>query len=67
MISAFCDRALAFDRVDDVIDDAVLEAHHDVEVAQADVGVDQHDRVAELRERGAEVGGGGRLADPSLA
>src|SRR5262249_55724716 len=39
----------------------------DVEIAQANVGIDEHDRVPELRERRAEVGCGGRLADAAFA
>ena len=42
---------------------ARLKAQYDVEVTQADIGVDHHDRVAEDRQGRADVGGGRRLAD----
>ena len=35
--------AAAFDDLDQVEDDALLEAEHEIEVAQADIGVDQRD------------------------
>src|SRR5216683_3275849 len=42
-------------------------SHHQIEVAQADVEVDHRDLLPGLRERGAQRGGGRRLADAALA
>jgi hypothetical protein len=42
-------------------------AHHQVEVAQADVEIDDHDLFAALRERSPQCGGRRRLADAPLA
>ena len=58
---------VALDDVDEVVDDPALGAHDEVEVAQADVEIDHHDLFAALRQRGAERGGRGRLADAALA
>ena len=58
---------VALDDVDQVVDDAALGAHHQVEVAQADVEIDDHDVLARLRQRRAERGRRGRLADAALA
>jgi hypothetical protein len=55
------------DHVDQVEDDAVLGPHHQVEVAQTDVEIHDRDLLAGLCERGAERGGGCRLADATLA
>ena len=46
---------------------AAFQPEHDVEVAQPDVGVDQRDRRAALRQRRAEIGGRRRLADAAFA
>ena len=59
--------AAALDDFDQVEDDALLDAEHEVEVAQADVGIDQHDAAAALSQRRAEVGGRRRLADSAFA
>ena len=58
---------VAVDDVDEVEHDAALAAHHQVEVAQADVEIDDHGLVAAQRQAGGERGGGGRLADAALA
>ena len=58
---------VALDDVDEVEDDAPLGAHHEVEVAQADVEIDHHDLVAALRQRRAERRRRGGLADAALA
>ena len=50
-----------------MVDDAILESHDDVEVAQPDVRVDEDDRVTELCERGSEVGGGRRFTDSTFS
>src|SRR5581483_4598785 len=55
-----------FDHLDEIEDDALLDAEHEVEIAQPDVGVDEDDAMAALRERCAEVRGGGRLADAAF-
>src|SRR5262249_12442352 len=61
------ERRLAVDDVDEVEDDAALAAHHQIEVAQADIEVD-HDRLlAAQREAGADRRRGRRLADAALA
>jgi hypothetical protein len=59
--------AAPLDDVDQVVDDAVLQSHDDVEVAQADVGVDAHDAQARGGQGYADVGGGGGLAHAALA
>jgi hypothetical protein len=48
--------AAAFDHVDDVVDNAVFKAHQDVEVAQANVGVNHGHAVAQAGQAGANVG-----------
>ena len=58
---------VALDDVDEVVDDPPLGAHDEVEIAQADVEIDDHDVLAGLRQRGAERGGRGGLADAALA
>ena len=59
--------AVAFQEVDQVVDDAVLQAHDDVQVAETDVGIYDHDLVTAHGQAGAYVGGGGGLTDPALA
>ena len=53
--------------VDEVEHHAPLGAHDQVEVAQADVEVDERHLLAGLRQRRPESGRRGRLADASLA
>ena len=53
--------------VDEIEHHAPFRAHHEVEIAQADVEVDDHDLLAALRQRCAERGRRGRLADAALA
>src|SRR5262249_19607926 len=55
------------DDVDEVVDDAALATHDEVEVAQADVEVDDRGLVPREGEAGGEAGAGGGLADPALA
>src|SRR3712207_7686973 len=57
----------ALDHVDEVVDDAPLGPHDEVEVAQADVEVDHDDVLPPLRERRPQCGRGRGLADPALA
>ena len=57
---------LAADHVDEVVDDAALAAHDQVEVAQADVEVDRDGLVPLQREPGRDVRAGGGLADPAF-
>ena len=58
---------VALHDVDEVEHDAALGAHDQVEVAQADVEVDDDHVLPALRQRRAERGRGGRLADAALA
>ena len=58
---------VALHDVDEVVDDAPLGAHDEVEVAQPDVEIDDDDVLARLRQRCAERRRGGRLADAALA
>ena len=58
---------VALDHVDQVEHDAPLGPHHQVEVAQPDVEIDHDDGLPALRQRRPKRGGGGGLADPSLA
>ena len=60
------ERHLLFEHVEQVILDAALQPEHDVEVAQTDVGIDEHDARAALRERRAEVGGGRGFPDAAF-
>ena len=58
---------LAFDDVDQVKDHAPLGTHHQVEIAQADIKVDDHHLLAALRQRGTQRCCRGGLADTALA
>ena len=58
---------LAVDDVDEVVNDAALAAHDQVEVAQTDVEVDRDRLVSLLREAGGDVGAGCGLADSAFA
>ncbi|MGY4375689.1 hypothetical protein ACVWZ3_003328 [Bradyrhizobium sp. i1.3.6] len=53
--------------VDEIEHDAAFGAHDEVEVAQADVEIDDDDLVAALRQRSPQRGGRRGLADPALA
>ena len=66
-ISACGQLGVALHHVDQVEHHAAFRAHHQIEVAQADVEIDHHDVGAALRQRSAQRGGGGRLADAALA
>ena len=48
----------ALDNVDEVVDDAPFRAHDEIEIAQADVEIDDDDLVAVLRQSGAQRGRG---------
>src|SRR3546814_13581537 len=58
---------LAVDDVDEVVDDAALAPHHQVEVAEAEIEVDDHRLVPPQRQPGADGGPGGGLADAALS
>jgi hypothetical protein len=58
---------LAIDDVDQVVHDATLAAHDEVEVAQADVEVDDRGLEAAQGESRGECRAGGGLADAALA
>jgi hypothetical protein len=53
--------------VDEVVHHAALDAHHQVEVAQADVEIDHAHVLAGLGQRRTEGGSRRRLADTALA
>ena len=57
----------AFNDVHQVIDYAVLQTHYDVQITEADVGVDHHHPVAAHCQGSSDVGGGSGLAHPALA
>src|SRR5690606_40157055 len=61
------ERGLALDHVDEVVDHPALAAHDQVEVAQADVEVDDSDLLAGAGEAAGEGRAGGGLADAALA
>jgi hypothetical protein len=58
---------LAVDHVDQVVDHAPLAAHDQVEVAQADVEVDDGGLVAAQRQAGGKAGAGGGFAHAAFA
>ena len=57
----------AVDDVDQVINNTAFAAHDQVEVAQADVEVDDGGLETALGEAGGEAGAGGGLADAAFA
>ena len=57
----------AVDDVDQIKDDAPLGAQHQVEVAQADVEIDDHDLLAVVGQRGAQRSRRRGLADAAFA
>src|SRR5690606_10906642 len=61
------ERGLAVDDVDEVVNHAALAAHDQVEVAQADVEVDDRGLVAAPGQADGDAGAGGGLADAALA
>jgi hypothetical protein len=61
------ERRFAVEDIDQVIDDAALAAHDQVEVAQADVEIDDGSLVTPQGEARGEAGAGGGLADATLA
>ncbi len=56
----------ALDDVDQVVDHAPLGPHEEIEIAQADIEVDDGDPLAAARESRAERSGRGCLADATL-
>jgi hypothetical protein len=61
------ERCFAVEDVDQVIDHTALAAHDQVQVAQADVKIDDGSFVTTQGEARCEAGAGGGLADPTLA
>ena len=57
---------LFFQHVEQMIFDPALESEHDIEIAQTDVGIDEHDARAALRQRSAEICRRRRLADAAF-
>jgi hypothetical protein len=55
------------DDVDEVVHHAALAAHDQVEVAQADVEVDDRDLLAAAGDAGGDAGAAGGLAHAALA
>ncbi len=53
--------------VDEVKDDAPLRAHHQIEIAQAHVEIDDADALSPLRERDAKRRGRGGFAYTTLS
>ena len=58
---------VAVDHIDEIEHNAALAAHHEIEVAQSDVEIDDHSFMAAQCQPGGKSGSGGGLADPSLA
>src|SRR5690606_8381814 len=58
---------LAVDDVDEVVHHAALATHDEVEVAQADVEIDDGGLVTAQGQAGGKTGAGGGLAHPALA
>ena len=58
---------IALDDVDQIVDDAALGAHHQIEIAKTDVEIDDDDFFIALCQRCTESGRRGGLADPALA
>src|SRR5262249_56050452 len=52
----------ALSHVDKVVDDAAFRTHHQVEIAQTYVEVDDDDILSELRQRCSQSGGRGGLS-----
>src|SRR5205085_12059584 len=58
---------VAVDHIDEIEHNAALAAHHEIEVAQSDVEINDHCLMAAQCQSGGKSGSGGGLADPSLA
>ena len=58
---------VALHDIDEIVDDAALGAHDEIEVAQPDVEVDEHDLLSALGESDAQCRRRRRLADAALA
>jgi hypothetical protein len=54
------------DDIDQIEDHAPLGAEHQIEIAKADIEIDDDDLVARVCERSAERRGRGRLADATF-
>src|SRR5581483_9938348 len=59
--------SVAIDDINEIEHDAALAPHDQVEVAQADVEVDDDGPMPPQRQAGRESGGGRGLADPALS
>jgi hypothetical protein len=57
------ERAIALDHVDEVIDDTSLASHDEIEIAQANIEIDDGDTLVAARESRGDAGGSGRLAN----
>ena len=60
-------RASPLEDIHEGVDDAVLQSHDQVQVAEADIHVDQQDLLAQFRQRTADVCGRRCLADTAFA
>ena len=56
-----------FDDVDKVVDDAIFESQHNIEVAQTDISINDDDFFAEHCQSGAQIGGRRGFADSAFA
>ncbi len=58
---------VALRHIDEVKDDTPLCAHHQIEIAESDVKIDDANPASALRERGAERRGRGGFAYTALS
>ncbi len=58
---------LLIDDIDEIVDDAPLASHDEIQVAQTDIEIDDDRAMTALRQSHSQRGGRGRLADPALA
>src|SRR5690606_14433760 len=56
----------SFHHVYEIVDDAILQPHDDVQVAETDVRIDETNPQTLERDPRSQVGGRGRLADAAL-
>ena len=66
-ISACDELGVALRDVDEIKDDAPLRAHHQIEIAESDVEIDDADALSALRERDAKRRGRGGFAYTTLS
>ena len=59
--------AAPFDDIHQIINNAIFQPHHNVEIAQTDVSIDQDDLLIQPRQRHAYICGGRRFADAAFA